>query len=191
MSRHYPDSCSVCDGYCLYTRFARRDIVLTSVHNESNSQINEFDGPNQFSQQPPFVSPNHYIPQILNGPRHPHANRPDQYPYINGPDQPPQITEINNINNDFRPVQHSQIINGYVQQQVINSRKLLFPFPFSIFNCSEEFLSIIMENIYEFDKEVERLRSKMSSVAILKFGKNITKVRNNQFEFEFNKTIQT
>ncbi|CAG8796564.1 16416_t:CDS:2, partial [Gigaspora rosea] len=119
MSRHYLDSCSVCDGYCLYAKFARRDIVLTSVHNESNSQINEFDCPNQFSQQPPFASPNyhsHYIPQILNGPRHPHANRPDQYPCINGPDQPPQITEINNINNDFRPVQHSQIINRYAQQ---------------------------------------------------------------------------
>ncbi|RIB24451.1 hypothetical protein C2G38_2168589 [Gigaspora rosea] len=130
MSRHYLDSCSVCDGYCLYAKFARRDIVLTSVHNESNSQINEFDCPNQFSQQPPFASPNyhsHYIPQILNGPRHPHANRPDQYPCINGPDQPPQITEINNINNDFRPkllnstpstpVQTNIQINNNLQRQ--------------------------------------------------------------------------
>ncbi|CAG8809059.1 12663_t:CDS:2, partial [Racocetra fulgida] len=39
-------------------------VLLTSVHNEpnsQNSQINEFDGPNQFNQQPPFVGPKHHI----------------------------------------------------------------------------------------------------------------------------------
>ncbi|CAG8479380.1 7093_t:CDS:2, partial [Racocetra persica] len=85
--------------------------------NSQNSQINEFDGPNQFNQQL-FVGPNHHIgsfqqhshyigpvqhPQIINGPAQQplilnglHCPPP---PLINGSDQLPQIAEINNINN--------------------------------------------------------------------------------------------
>lgn len=145
MSRHYPDNCSECNGgYCFYARFARKELVLTSVHNEPNSQINEFDGPNQFNQQPPFVGPNHigsfqqhshYIgpvqhppaqqPLILNGPHYSRTHGPDQFPQrpplINGPDQLPQIAEINNINdiNNIPPATNQHI--QYPNNQATNS----------------------------------------------------------------------
>ncbi|CAG8794497.1 2299_t:CDS:1, partial [Racocetra fulgida] len=152
MSRHYPESCSECNGsYCLYARYARRELVLTSVHNEpnsQNSQINEFDGPNQFNQQP-FVGPNHYIgsfqqhshyigpvqhPQIINGPAQqllilnrlhcPHTHGPDQFPQhpplINGSDQLPQIAEINNID-DINNIPPANQHIQYPNSQATNS----------------------------------------------------------------------
>ncbi|CAG8505871.1 15588_t:CDS:1, partial [Dentiscutata erythropus] len=121
MSRRYPEDCVEYNGFCLYARFER------IVHDEQNTQINEFEcSPNQFTQQPPFVGPNHIgsfhqhshygpiqqpqimnghvqQPLIFNGPRHSRICRPEQFtqhPCINGFDQLPQITEINNVNNE-------------------------------------------------------------------------------------------
>ncbi|CAG8705876.1 10289_t:CDS:1 [Dentiscutata erythropus] len=145
MSRRYPEDCLECNGFCLYARFARRDVVLTSVHDEQNSQINEFECPNQFTQQPPFVGPNHngsfhqhsyYVqqpqitnghvqqPLIFNGPRHSRVYGPDQFPQhpcINGSDQLPQITEINNVNNEnYIPAEPNPHIQHYNNQAIRN-----------------------------------------------------------------------
>ncbi|CAG8856553.1 36284_t:CDS:1, partial [Gigaspora margarita] len=132
MARRYPEDCPECNGFCLYARFARRELVLTSVRDEQSPQINEFECPNQFPQQPSFVGTNHigsihqhshYVgpiqhpqimnghvqqPPIFNGPRRPHVYGPDQFPQhpcINGSDQLPQITEINNINENYIPAE--------------------------------------------------------------------------------------
>ncbi|CAG8777615.1 21133_t:CDS:2 [Gigaspora margarita] len=141
MPRNYPEECSECNGYCLYARFSRRDLVLTSVHNELNPQINEFDCPNQFIQQSPFVRPNHIGSFLqhnrsvgpvqnphqlltLNGPQYPRVNGPDQlpqYPCISRPDQLPQINEINNVNDlNYIPAEPNQPIQ-YPNNQTTNS----------------------------------------------------------------------
>ncbi|CAG8701609.1 7594_t:CDS:1, partial [Dentiscutata heterogama] len=62
-----------------------RELVLTSVYNELNPQINEFNHTNQFIQQPPFIRSNHIGSFHL----HPYYTRPVQYPQqpltFNGP----------------------------------------------------------------------------------------------------------
>ncbi|CAG8676341.1 22543_t:CDS:2 [Dentiscutata erythropus] len=118
MSRRYPEDCLECNGFCLYARFARRDVVLTLVHDEQNSQINKFKCPNQFTQQPPFQ------PLIFNRPQHSRVYGPDQFPQhpcINGSDQLPQITEINNVNNEnYIPAEPNPHIQHYNNQAIRN-----------------------------------------------------------------------
>ncbi|CAG8573992.1 557_t:CDS:2, partial [Racocetra fulgida] len=108
--------------------------------NDANELEQEFDGPNQFNQQPPFVGHNHHIgsfqqhshyighvqhpqlngptqqPLILNGPHYPRTDS-----LINGPDQLPQIAEINNINdiNNIPPATNQHI--QYPNHQATNS----------------------------------------------------------------------
>ncbi|CAG8834254.1 30202_t:CDS:2 [Gigaspora margarita] len=132
MARRYPEDCSECNGFCLYARFARRELVLTSVHDEQSPQINEFESIHQHShyvgpiQHPQIMNGLVQQPPIFNGPRHPYVYGPDQFlqhPCINGSNQLPQITEINNINNknyilaEPNPqIQHHQAIRNYLIQ---------------------------------------------------------------------------
>ncbi|CAG8684166.1 19432_t:CDS:1, partial [Dentiscutata erythropus] len=142
MPINYPKKCPECNSYCLYASFARRELVLISAHNEPNPQINDFDHPNQFIQQPLFIRPNHIgsfhlhprydgpvqypqQPFTFNAPQHPRLNEPDQfpqYPCISGPDQPPQINEINNFNNDPNYIQTKPNLQiQYSNNQTTNS----------------------------------------------------------------------